>query len=191
VAACRPAVIADEDRLPFADQSLAVLFGVMTLQGVNDLPGALILARRALKPGGHFLAVLPAGASGGELRMALLESDAASGRGVAPRIGPAVDPAQGAALPQRAGFIDPVADLETLHLRYATLADAARDIRAHGESGWLTARTRAMTGRHRWARAEAAFARSAGPDGRVAVRLDLLYLTGRSPPAGMSSRDYT
>src|SRR5688572_29179015 len=45
----------DEDRLPFADGAFDLVVSVGALDGVNDLPGALILTRRALKPDGLFL----------------------------------------------------------------------------------------------------------------------------------------
>ncbi|MFN3370468.1 MAG: SAM-dependent methyltransferase [Sphingomonadaceae bacterium] len=174
-------IAAEEDGLPAGLPPLAQITAFMTLHGVNDLPGALLLARRALIPGGRFQAVFPAGVSLLAVRAAFLAADEAAGRGVTPRVGPTVDPAQGAALLQRAGFADPVAEVETLTLRYRSLADLARDARAHGDTGWLTARARHLTTPRRWAAAEAAFARGAGPDGRVPVEVQLLYLSGKAP----------
>src|SRR5688500_2253835 len=48
-------VQADEDRLPFADGAFDLIVSVGALDSVNDLPGALLLARRALEPDGLFL----------------------------------------------------------------------------------------------------------------------------------------
>ncbi|MGQ5702716.1 class I SAM-dependent methyltransferase [Sandaracinobacteroides sp. A072] len=171
----------DEDRLPFADAAFAHIVGLMTLHGVNDLPGALILCRRALKPGGRFQAAFPAGLSLGGVRQAFLAADMQSGRGVPVRLGPAVDPAEAAGLLQRAGFVDPVAEVETLRLRFASLAALARDVRAHGDSGWLAARARGLTTPRRWMLAERAFAEGADPDGRIGVDLQILYLSARAP----------
>lgn len=168
-----------EDQLPFADQSFARITCCMTLHGVNDLPGALLLARRCLKPGGRFAAAVPAGFSLGAVRDAFLEADEATGRGVPPRVGPTVDPAQAAGLLQRAGFTDPVAEVETLTIRYATLQALARDLRANGATGWLATRSRRFTTRTLWAAAEAAFASGAEPDGKVPVAIQILYLAGR------------
>jgi SAM-dependent methyltransferase len=50
------AVQCDEDRLPFADGSFDLVMSVGLLDSVNDLPGALTLIRRALRPDGLFLA---------------------------------------------------------------------------------------------------------------------------------------
>jgi SAM-dependent methyltransferase len=180
----------DEDRLPFADGSFARILSVMTLHGVNDLPGALVLARRALRTGGRFLAVFPAGFTLGRLRDAFLQADAASARGVPPRLGPTVGPAQGAALLQRAGFHDPVAEVETLTIRTTSLATLALDLRCHGDTGWLAPRPRGLMAPVRWAAAEAAFL-DAGAGERPSVEIQLLYLSGKAPAASASSQGRT
>src|SRR5262249_24969241 len=51
-------VVADEEALPFADGTLDLVVSGLSLQAVNDLPGALAQIRRALKPDGLFLAAL-------------------------------------------------------------------------------------------------------------------------------------
>jgi SAM-dependent methyltransferase len=174
-------VVADEDRLPFADSTFAEVRSLLTLHGVCDLPGALVLVRRVLRPGGRFLAVFPAGTCLQVVREAFFEADLADGGAVAARVGPTVDPAAGAGLLQRAGFVEPVAEVVPVAARYRTLADLARDLRAMGETGWLAARDRRPMTRARWAAAEAAFARQAEADGKVRVAIDLLLLSGRAP----------
>ena len=169
----------DEDLLPFADASFARISAFMTLHGVNDLPGALLLMRRALMPGGRFIAVFPAGVSLPGVRQAFLAADAEAAS-ASPRVGPTVDPAEAAGLLARAGFADPVAEVQQLSARYASLADLARDVRAHGDSGWLAARTRHLTAPTRWAAAEAHFAADA-KGGKIEARTDLLFLSARAP----------
>src|SRR3546814_16393818 len=68
---------------------LVVSAGALHL--VNDLPGALALIRRVLKPDGLFLAAFPGGASLTRTRAALLAGDIAATAGAAPRIAPLVD----------------------------------------------------------------------------------------------------
>jgi SAM-dependent methyltransferase len=171
----------DEDRRHFADGSFARITALLTLHGVNDLPGALLLCRRALLPGGRFQAALPAGMSLGRVRQAFLEADVAAGGALLPRVGPTVDPAEAAGLLQRAGFVEPVAEIDTLTLRHLSLAALARDVRAHGDSGWLAARRRGLTTPARWAAAESRFAEAADQQGRVASDVQLLYLSARAP----------
>lgn len=171
----------DEDLLPFADASFARITSLMTLHGVNDLPGALVLMRRALLPGGRFHAVFPAGMSLARARQAFLQADTATGGAVSPRVGPTVDPAEAAGLLARAGFADPVAEIQMVRARYADLRALALDVRAHGDSGWLSARGRRFTSRQRWAEASAHFAEG---DRRVEVQMELLFLSARAPDQG-------
>src|SRR4051812_31223804 len=49
-----PAVAAEEEALPFGDGSLDLVVSALALHFVNDLPGALVQIRRALKPDGLF-----------------------------------------------------------------------------------------------------------------------------------------
>ncbi len=68
-------VTADEEALPFAAGSLDLVVSALALQFVNDLPGALIQIRRALKPDGLLLAALIGGDSLTELRSAFAAAE--------------------------------------------------------------------------------------------------------------------
>src|SRR3569833_2161052 len=57
-AAAASGVQCDEDRPAFADSSFDLVVSVGALDTVNDLPGALLLARRCLRPDGLFLAAM-------------------------------------------------------------------------------------------------------------------------------------
>jgi len=57
----RPSIACDEELLPFADASLDLVLSSFSLHWVNDLPGALVQVRRALKPDGLFLAAMAGG----------------------------------------------------------------------------------------------------------------------------------
>ena len=47
-------VVGDDERLPFAAASLDFATSLLTLQAVNDLPGAFVQVRRALRPDGLY-----------------------------------------------------------------------------------------------------------------------------------------
>src|SRR5437762_1947426 len=53
-----PAIVADEEALPFRETSLDLIVSALALQFVNDLPGTLIQIRRTLKPDGLLLAAM-------------------------------------------------------------------------------------------------------------------------------------
>lgn len=173
-------VVGDEDRLPFADASFDAVVSAGSLHSVNDLPGALILARRALLPGGWFVAAFVGGASFDAVRGTLVEAEAALTGRAAPRLLPSIDPAAAPGLLQRAGFADPVSEVHRLTVRYSSLLALAADVRGMGEGNIL--RRRSPLRRDVLAEAAARFAAAADADGRIAVPVDIITLTGRGAP---------
>ncbi len=173
-----PIVVADEEYVPFGPNSFDLIVASLSLHWVNDLPGALIQLRRALRPDGLLLASLPAAGTLAELRQALTETEVALTGGVAPRIAPFPDLRDCAALLQRAGFALPVADVEELRLLYADPMDVLRELRAAGEGNALRQRHRVAPSALLFPAALAALPRQAG---RVAVTLRMAVLTGWAP----------
>jgi SAM-dependent methyltransferase len=111
-------VVADEERLPFTPESLDLVVSALALHWVNDLVGALVQIRRALKPDGVFIGALLGGATLTELRQSLTEAETGARGGAGPRVSPFVDARDGAALLQRAGFALPVVDTDKVTVRY-------------------------------------------------------------------------
>jgi SAM-dependent methyltransferase len=170
-----PVLAADEEFLPFGAGSFDLVVASLSLHWVNDLPGALIQLRLALRPGGLLLASLPALGTLTELRQALTEAEAALTGGASPRVSPFAGLRDCAALLQRAGFALPVADVEELRLLYADPLALLRDLRAAGETNALRERDRRVPPRALFPAALAALPQS---DGRVAVTLRLACMTG-------------
>jgi SAM-dependent methyltransferase len=170
----------DEDRLPFADSAFDLVIAAGTLDTVNDLPGALILIRRALRPDGLFLGAFAGAGSLPRLRGAMLAADAAEG-GASPRVHPQIDVRAAGDLLPRAGFALPVADGHRLDIRYASLFRLVADLRALGATNVLAARSRRPVTRLGLAAAAADFAAAADPDGRTAERFEIVHLLGWSP----------
>jgi SAM-dependent methyltransferase len=173
-----PAVACDEERLPFAPASFDLVVASLSLHWVNDLPGALIQIRQALRPDGLLLASLPALGTLAELRTALMTAEAALTGGAAPRISPFADLRDCAGLLQRAGFALPVADVDDIRLLYADPLALLRDLRAAGEANAIALRDRRPPPR---ALFPAALAALPAVDGRVAATLRLAVLTGWAP----------
>ncbi len=135
-------VLADEEALPFADASLDLVVSALALQFTNDLPGALVQIRRALKPDGLLLAALLGGATLRELREAWLAAESEISGGASPRVAPFADVRDMGALLQRAGLALPVVDSETVTVTYADPLALMREVKAMGASNMLTARRR-------------------------------------------------
>ncbi|HVI99461.1 MAG TPA: methyltransferase domain-containing protein [Sphingomonas sp.] len=167
---------ADEDRLPIADASVDLVISAGVLDSVNDVPGALTLARRALRPDGLFLGAFLGGESLATLRGVLLEAEADR---PAARTHPRIDVRSAGDLMVRAGFALPVADIETLNVRYRDLFGLLRDLRGMAATSLLP--DPAPLSRAGLARAAAAFAARADADGRTVERFDIVTLTGWAP----------
>lgn len=169
-------VQSDEDRLPFADASFDLVVSAGVLDQIDDLPGALTLIRRVLRPDGLFLGAFVGGTSLPHLREAWRTAE--RDRPVA-RFHPAVDLRAAGDLLMRAGFALPVADLETLEVGYPDMGRLAADLRGMAATNLLTERRPATRGT--LLAAAAAFQDQGGPNGRVRERFQIIHLTGWAP----------
>jgi SAM-dependent methyltransferase len=175
-------VAGDPDLVPFGDGSFDLVVSALALHWAGDLPGALIQLRRALKPGGLLLAAMLGGSTLVELRTVLLEAELIEEGGASPRVSPAADLADVAALLLRTGFAMPVADAEKITVTYRDALALMRDLRGMGETNALAARRRTPLRRATLARAAALYAERFGlPDGRVPATFEILFLTGWAP----------
>ncbi|MFZ4604295.1 MAG: methyltransferase domain-containing protein, partial [Caulobacterales bacterium] len=87
----RGGIVADPEHLPIADGAFDLVVSLLALHWVNDLPGALVQVRRALRPDGLFLGAMFGGATLTELRAALLDAELAQTGGASARIAPFAD----------------------------------------------------------------------------------------------------
>ena len=172
------AVVADPEWLPFAPGSFDLVVANLSLHLVNDLPGALIQLRTALRPDGLLLASMPALGTLAELRTALAEAEAALSGGASPRVAPFAGLADCASLLQRAGFALPVADADSITLSYADPLALLRDLQAAGEANAVALRDRRIPPR---ALFPSALARLPVQDGRIPATLRLAMMTGWAP----------
>ena len=159
----------DEDRLPFADGSFDLVMANGTLDTVHDLPGALVLIRRVLRPDCLFLGAMMGANSLPTLRVAL--ADTAEGGASMARMHPAVDVRAAGDLLARAGFVLPVAESEAVDVDYRSAPRLFADLRANGLSNLL--RERKPLDRATYGRLVALL--SATP---LQERFNLLFLTG-------------
>lgn len=140
-------VLSDEEFLPFRDQSFDLIISNLNLHWVNDLPGALMQIRRALKPDGLFLAVMFGTETLYELRHSLSEAEVAIEGGLSPRVSPFADLKTLGGLLQRAGFNLPVADTENIEVSYPNALKLMADLRGMGESNAVADKRRHFTRR--------------------------------------------
>ena len=176
------AVAADEEALPFRDGALDLVVSALSLQFVNDLPGALVQIRRALRPDGLLLAALAGGDTLMELRQAFAQAEAEIEDGISPHVAPFADVRELGALLQRAGFALPVTDVERITVRYASPIALMHDLRRMGATNVLTERRRRPLRRATLMRMVEIYGeRFADTDGRVRATFEIVWLSGWAP----------
>jgi NADH dehydrogenase [ubiquinone] 1 alpha subcomplex assembly factor 5 len=177
-------VVGDEEALPFAAATFDLIIAPLTLQFINDLPGALLQINRCLQPDGLFIGGVLGGATLQELRRAWLDAEVEVTGGVSPRVAPFADVRDLGSLLQRAGFALPVVDSDAVRVRYANPLALMQDLRGMGAGNVLSDRRRVPVTRRLLMRAcEIYTERFADADGRVPATFEMLVMTAWAPHA--------
>ncbi len=163
-------ICADAFRLPLRPASVDLVFSNLMLQWCDDLDQVLAEIRRALKPNG-FLALSSFGPDTlRELRTAWSQVDAAT------HVHDFLDMHDVGDALTRAGFSEPVLDVERIELTYADALALTRDLKAVGAHNVTAARARGLTGKEKWramTRAYESFRRDR--DGRLPATYEVVY----------------
>ena len=115
-----------------------------------------------------------------ELRSAFAQADDAPHVSLFPAIGQFGDALVAA------GFKDPVLDRDEFVLHHDDLGGLMRELRTLGATNAMAQRRRHLTGRSRFARADAAYERA--PDGRLPATWEVIYAQAWGPPPGAPIR---
>jgi malonyl-CoA O-methyltransferase len=171
-------VVADGAALPFADESFELAFCNLVLQWEDDPRPTLAELRRVLAPRGLLLLTSFGPDTLAELRDAWAAGDRAAG-GSAVHVNRFLDLHDlGDALVQ-ARFVEPVLDVEHLTTTYGSMRELMRELKGLGAHNVNAGRARGLTGRRRFAAAEAAYPRDAA--GRAPATWEVVYGTAWTP----------
>lgn len=157
---------ADAERLPLARGSLSLVWSNLLLPALHDPLPALQEIHRTLEVGGLLMFSTLGPDTLKELRAAM---PTAPGE----RVHRFIDMHDIGDALVKAGFADPVMDMEMLTLTYAELDDLFADLRAGGATNASTARPRALCGRQGWAAARAAYD-ALRRDGRLPASFEII-----------------
>lgn len=175
-------ILCEEDFLPFADSSLDLIVSSLNFHSINDLPGALLQMRRALKPDGLLLAAMMGGETLHELRECLQEAELDICGGTSPRVFPFADKPQMGGLLQRAGFALPVVDSDIITVTYQSIFHLMKDLRMMGEGNAVMHRSKTFLSRQVLLRAGEIYAeRYAEADSRIRASFEIIFLLGWAP----------
>lgn len=154
---------ADARSLPIESASVDLVFTNLMLQWVDPLDAGLAEIRRVLRPGGLLLASSFGPLTLQELRVAWSGADAAV------HVNQFVDMHDFGSALQRAGFSEPVLDVDR-HLRHhIDAATLMREIKAIGAHNVHVNRRRGLTGRAAFQRMIEAYEKLRGPQGLPAT----------------------
>lgn len=181
IAALHPNVVADEEWLPFADNSFDLVVSALSLHHVNDLPGTLIQIQRCLKPDGLFLALLPGANTLRELRDAITLASTEYDFALAPRLSPLVEIRDAGALLQRTNFALPVLESETLTVDYSSVQKLLHDLKGMGESNILLSQHKGLMPPAQLAAIISCYERNFGQNGSFPATFEAVTLMGWKP----------
>lgn len=176
-----PLTCADALHLPFRAGSFDFIYCNLVLQWCDDLDQALVELRRTLAPHALLLFSSFGPDTLKELRSAWREVDGLN------HVNRFIDMHDVGDALIRAGFVEPVMDVEQLTLTYANVQALAQDLKAIGAHNVTAGRPRGLGGRRRAAQLTAAYERFRR-DGRLPATYEVVYGTAWTPaylPAGM------
>ncbi len=152
--------------LPLDNDSLDLAFCNLSLARFSEPDEVLREIRRALKPGGVFVFSTLGPGSLRELREAWHDTDAPE------RVATFTDMHDIGDALGRAGFAEPVLDVDSFQAQYRNSADVWRDLTFSGARNSLPQRAKGLTGK---ARFEAMTRRLTGNDGMINISIEVVY----------------
>jgi malonyl-CoA O-methyltransferase len=167
-------VCAEASRLPFATAGFDLLYGSLVLQWCEDLDATLLEWRRLLKPHGLLLFSTLGPDTLKELRSAWSAVDGYN------HVNRFLDMHDVGDALIRAGFVEPVMDVEQLTLTYADVTALMRDLKRIGAHNVTAGRGRGLTGRGRLAALAQAYERFRR-EGRLPASYEVVYGTAWAP----------
>lgn len=176
-----PLACADALHLPFAAGAFDLIYCNLVLQWCDDLDRALVELRRTLAPHALLLFSSFGPDTLKELRAAWRAVDGFN------HVNRFIDMHDVGDALIRAGFVEPVMDVERLTLTYTNVQALARDLKAVGAHNVTAGRPRGLGGRRRAANLASAYERFRR-DGRLPATYEVVYGTAWTPaylPAGM------
>ncbi|RWR90319.1 putative methyltransferase [Cinnamomum micranthum f. kanehirae] len=171
-------MVGDEEFLPIKESSVDLVISCLGLHWTNDLPGAMIQCRLALKPDGLFLAAILGGETLKELRIACTIAQMEREGGISPRISPLAQVRDAGNLLTRAGFTLPGVDVDEYTVRYDSALELIEHLRAMGETNALLQRNNILKKETALATAAVYQSLFGAEDGTVPATFQVMYMTG-------------
>uniref|UniRef100_A0A8C3IFP0 Arginine-hydroxylase NDUFAF5, mitochondrial n=1 Tax=Chrysemys picta bellii TaxID=8478 RepID=A0A8C3IFP0_CHRPI len=127
-------IVADEEFLPFKEDTFDLVVSSLSLHWVNDLPRAFREIHQVLKPDGVFIGAMFGGETLYELRCSLQLAELEREGGFSPHVSPFTDVTDLGHLLGRAGFNTLTVDTDEIQVNYPGMFEVMEDLQGMGES---------------------------------------------------------
>ncbi|XP_027625803.1 arginine-hydroxylase NDUFAF5, mitochondrial isoform X2 [Tupaia chinensis] len=127
-------ILADEEFLPFRENTFDLVVSSLSLHWVNDLPRALEQIHYVLKPDGAFIGAMFGGDTLYELRCSLQLAETEREGGFSPHVSPFTAVNDLGHLLGRAGFNTLTVDTDEIQVNYPGMFELMEDLQGMGES---------------------------------------------------------
>ncbi|KAM6941948.1 arginine-hydroxylase NDUFAF5, mitochondrial isoform 2-T2 [Lycodopsis pacificus] len=174
-------VLADEEFLPFKENTFDLVVSSLSLHWINDLPGALKQINQVLKPDGVFIGAMVGGETLYELRCSLQLAEIEREGGFSPHVSPYTAVTDLGNLLGRAGFTMLTVDIDEVQVQYPGIIEVMTDLQGMGESNCAWNR-RSLLHRDAILAAAAIYKEMYGnEDGSIPATFEILYMIGWKP----------
>ncbi|XP_024123208.1 arginine-hydroxylase NDUFAF5, mitochondrial isoform X2 [Oryzias melastigma] len=174
-------VLADEEFLPFQENSFDLVVSSLSLHWINDLPGTLKQIHQVLKPDGVFIGAMVGGETLYELRCSLQLAETEREGGFSPHVSPFTAVTDLGNLLGQAGFNMLTVDIDDVQVLYPGIMEVMMDLQGMGESNCAWNR-RTLLHRDTMLAAAAVYKEMYGSeDGAVPATFEILYMIGWKP----------
>jgi SAM-dependent methyltransferase len=168
----------DEEYLAIKTNSLDLVYSILGLNTVNDLPGTFKQIYNSLKPGGLFIAAFWGDGTLSPLAESLAYADEKILKGLYTRIFPFCDIKTLGSLIQRAGFSMPMADQERTLKQYSSITDLFIEIRSFNDKNVLTTRPKSFTPKSIFKEAEKHLIRTSNNQSKFSIPFNIIFVMG-------------
>ncbi|XP_074891588.1 arginine-hydroxylase NDUFAF5, mitochondrial isoform X2 [Buteo buteo] len=171
-------VVADEEYLPFKEDTFDLVVSSLSLHWVNDLPRAFREIHQVLKPDGVFIGAMFGGDTLYELRCSLQLAELEREGGFSPHVSPFTAVSDLGHLLSRAGFNTLTVDTDEIQVNYPGLFEIMEDLQGMGESNCCWNR-KPLLHRETMLAAAAIYQEMYGnSDGSVPATFQIYYMIG-------------
>ncbi|MEE6474458.1 hypothetical protein FKM82_010387 [Ascaphus truei] len=173
-------IIADEECLPFKENTFDLVVSSLSLHWVNDLPRTFQEIYHVLKPDGVFIGAMFGGETLYELRCSLQLAEIEREGGFSPHVSPFTAVTDLGSLLGRAGFNMLTVDTDEIQVHYPGMFEVMEDLQGMGESNCSWNR-RSLLHRDTMLAAAAIYQEMYGEDGSVPATFQIYYMIGWKP----------